>query len=293
MFGWVSQEKAQTKQEQHKILEREVAYRGRIRFSNAMLTHAIKDDTPLTLSILGSPHPTSLEFYLGDIEHIKARRDGQHGYNEPNAKIRGRKIYRHHKQWDHAEPTSSDRSDQNRTIQGVYKLGSQWKFTIEFENMQPVELGALLWTLELAESGKQGYHRMGYGKPLGFGSVQIEITGLDFYDAKTRYKAADRVEPTDEGKHKQQREHLVSRFKTAISCLYDKTPFAQLSNIEDLLVLLSEPNADLAIHYPRLDVNRQAADNEGFRWFMANRDGQQNRLEPTMTDSGLPYNVKK
>lgn len=291
VFGWVSQEGDED-------LTKEVAYRGRVRFSNATVTHAIKNDAPLTLSILGAPHPTSLEFYLDDVQHIKARRDGQHGYNEPNAKIRGRKIYRHHKRWDRTEATSGDKSDQNRTIQGVYEPSSQWEFTIEFENMQPVELGALLWTLELGEGNTQGYHRIGYGKPLGFGSVQIKVAGLDFYDAETRYAADKRVELTEGEKKKQQQENvrryklkLVNRFQTATSRLYGDTPFDKLDNIVDLLALLSEHNDDLPIHYPRLDVNRQAADNEGFRWFMTNRDGQQIRLSSAHADEGLPYDV--
>lgn len=281
VFGWVSQEA--DKQD----LTQEVAYRGRVRFSNATIVHPNKNDDPLTLSILGSPHPTSLEFYLDGVKNIKAQRDGQHGYNEPSAKIRGRKIYRHHKRWDRAEATTNDRSDQNRTIQGVYEPYSQWKFTIEFENLQPVELGALLWTLELNEDGKQGHHRIGYGKPLGFGSVQIEVTGLDFYDAKTRY-TPEQTELTD---GKQHQSTLIKRFREGMQSLYGNTPFDTLDNIVGLLDLLSERSDDLPIHYPRLDRNRQAADNEGFRWFMTNRDGQLERLKPARSDDGLPYNV--
>lgn len=298
VFGWVSQEGDED-------LTREVAYRGRVRFSNATVVHANKNDTPLTLSILGAPHPTSLEFYLDDVQYITARRDGQHGYNEPNAKIRGRKMYRHHKKWKTAEDnttkteaTTNDKSDQNRTIQGVYEPDSGWTFTIEFENLQPVELGALLWTLELSEGSKPCYHRIGYGKPLGFGSVQIEVTGLDFYDAETRYAADKRVELTEGEKKKQQQENvrryklkLVNRFQTATSRLYGDTPFDKLDNIVDLLALLSERGDTLPIHYPRLDPNRQAENNEGFRWFMANRDGQSERLKPAQSDDGLPYDV--
>lgn len=294
VFGWVSQDA--DKQD----LTQEVAYRGRVCFSNATVTHAIKNDEPLTLSILGAPHPTSLEFYLDDIQYIRARRDGQHGYNEPNAKIRGRKIYRHHKSFNRNEATVGEdqKSEQNRTIQGIYEPDSNWTFTIEFENLQPVELGALLWTLELSEYNRQAYHRIGYGKPLGFGSVQIEVTGMDFYDAKTRYKENKLVELTDDEKKKQQQENvrrykpkLVNHFQAAISRLYGNSPFDQLDNIVDLLALLSERNGDFLIHYPRLDPNRQAADNEGFRWFMSNRDGQQDRLKAAHEDSGLPYDV--
>ncbi len=311
MFGWVSQEKPQNEEERRKNLEKEVAYRGRVRFSNATVTHAIRNNTQLTLSILGAPHPTSLEFYLDDVQHITARRDRQHGYNEPDAKIRGRKMYRHHKKWKTAEDNTTkteaitnDKSDQNRTVQGVYEPDSQWEFRIEFENLQPVELGALLCTLELHEGDRQGYHRIGYGKPLGFGSVQIEVTGLDLYDEKTRYAADRRVELTDDEKKKQQQENvirykfkLVNHFQTAISRLYGNTPFDQLDNIVDLLALLSEPKDDLSIHYPRPEYeDRGEKGNEGFQWFVTNRDdkeGKQEHLGTADGDKGLPYYTRK
>jgi len=296
VFGWISQE-GETD------LTKEVAYRGRVRFSNAKVTREIKNDEPLTLSILGTPHPTSIEFYLDDSTDLRpSRENAQHGYNNPNAKIRGRKMYRHHKQWKRDEATSSEQSDQNRSIQGIYEANSTWEFTIDFENMQPVELGALLWTLELS-GDKQAYHRIGYGKPLGFGSVQIEVTGLALHDSTTRYTAENQIERTQEEQKKQQRENvekykpkLVERFQTKISKLYNDIPFAELDNIVDLFALLSGRSDTLPIHYPRLKPNRQAEDNEGFRWFVANRDdkkGKHERLSPAHNDNGLPYNVSQ
>lgn len=302
VFGWVSQEGDED-------LTREVAYRGRIRFSNATVTHAIRNDDPLTLSILGTPHPTSLEFYLDGITNIKPQRNAKHGYSEPNAKIRGRKIYRHHKKWITAEDnttkteaTTNDKSDQNRTIQGVYEPDSGWTFTIEFENLQPVELGALLWSLELRDEfvyddnqsiAFEGYHRIGYGKPLGFGSVQIEVTGLDFYDAKTRYTS----EQTELAGGKEHKPELIQRFQTEMSRLYGDAAFDQLDNIEDLLKLLCEPEEGLSIHYPRPEYEgRGEKGNEGFQWFMTNRDdkkGKQEYLGTADADKGLPYYTRK
>jgi CRISPR-associated protein (TIGR03986 family) len=292
VFGWVSQEN-------NADLTKEAAYRGRVNFSNAEGNLDNQSfDKELTLSILGAPHPTSIEFYLDDRTAIKARRGGQHGYNELGAKIRGRKIYRHHKPWKvndqpedvnetQKEATRQERDDQNRTIIGVYQPKSIWTFTIAFENLQPVELGALLWTLELREGNMQGYHRIGYGKPLGFGSVQLDVTGLDFYDAATRYEK-EQIGLKD---GKQYKATLIERFMTALSNLYGKRNFEELENVVDLFKLLCEPDIDLPIHYPRLDPNQQEEDNEGFRWFMANRDGQQERLKPAHADNGLPYDV--
>lgn len=286
VFGWVGQEA--DKQD----LTQEVAYRGRVRFSHADVITENKDDTPMTLAILGAPHPTAVEFYLDQPNERKL-----YNYNNDQANIRGRKIYRHHKPWEvkknpaeqsetQKEATRQERDDQNRTIQGVYQPGSTWIFTIDFENLQPVELGALLWTLELREGDRQGYHRIGYGKPLGFGSVQIDVRELDFYDAKTRY-TPEQTGLADGIEHKSV---LIQRFREGMQILYG-AGFSQLDSIQDLLALLSERNDTLPIHYPRLNPNRQASDNEGFRWFMANRGGQPERLKSTQTDDSLPYDV--
>jgi CRISPR-associated protein (TIGR03986 family) len=298
VFGWVSQEKPQNEEERRKNLEKEVAYRGRLRFSNALPDEKTKQERcnqeSVTLSILGAPHPTSIEFYLDEKTAIKPSRDGKHGYNETNAKMRGRKIYRHHKSFDENEATVGEdqKSKQNRTIEGIYQQGSIWTFAIEFENLQPVELGALLWTLELHEGDPQGYHRIGYGKPLGFGSVQIDVRELDFYDAKTRY-IPKQTGLADGMEHKFM---LIQRFRESMTNLYkynnEDNSFAQLPNIVDLLKLLREPEKDLPIHYPRPEYEGKGEKgNEGFQWFMTNRDGQQKRLKPAQDDDGLLYDV--
>lgn len=55
---------------------------------------------------------------------------------------------------------------------------------IRFENLSDVELGALLFALELPQGC---YHKLGMGKPLGLGSVHI-TPKLFLSDRKTRYE---------------------------------------------------------------------------------------------------------
>lgn len=280
VFGWVSQEADNDTPKQP------VAYRGRLRFSNAIATHAITNDNLLMLSILGTPHPTSILFYL------EQNQDKPSDYKDSEAKIRGRKFYRHHKKLCKQEATSKNTNTQNRTIKGIYEPDSQWCFTIEFENLQPVELGALLWSLELQENEKQGYHRLGYGKPLGFGSVQIEVSELSFYDARTRYT----VEQTGLVNGIEYKAELLKRFRKGMSNLYgvkSQTQFAGLNNISDLLTLLSESEKNYPIHYPRNKADRDAEGNEGFRWFVDKRKGKKESLKPAHNDDGLNYNNGK
>jgi len=62
--------------------------------------------------------------------------------------------------------------DQNRSIQAWVKPNVTFSFNIDVTNLSDVELGALLWLLSLPEAH---YHRLGGGKPLGFGSVKLAI----------------------------------------------------------------------------------------------------------------------
>ena len=67
---------------------------------------------------------------------------------------------------------------------GAVKAGTAFSGRIRFENLSCVELGALLFSLELPTGC---CHKLGMGKPLGLGSIQIS-TGLFLSDRANRYK---------------------------------------------------------------------------------------------------------
>ena len=122
--------------------------------------------------------------------------------------MRGRKQYWHHKGLEanqapeYWNPSVADRTQQqsngryqeyrrpdqngqqqtdsqNRSIKGWIKPGIVFEATLYVQNLQPEEVGALLWLLslndEIGDEGENHYFRLGYGKPLGFGSVKMEI----------------------------------------------------------------------------------------------------------------------
>ncbi|BCB96585.1 CRISPR-associated RAMP family protein [Dissulfurispira thermophila] len=64
------------------------------------------------------------------------------------------------------------------------KEGTTFRGRIRFENLSNVELGALLFVLDLPENLA---HKLGMGKPLGLGSVEIKPT-LYISDREKRYK---------------------------------------------------------------------------------------------------------
>ncbi|OAN43794.1 CRISPR-associated RAMP family protein [Chloroflexus islandicus] len=268
VFGWVKEQAGDDRTDR-------VAYAGRVRFSHATL----KEDAgvysePLRLAILGSPKPTTTLFYLrkknGEWSQEERKKPGaaSHvGYDGHN-QLRGRKFYRHHgPSLNRLEyERAGQRTDhQNRTVRGVRAPGNVFTFTIDFRNLAPVELGALLWTLSLGE--EKCFFRLGYAKPLGFGSVKLEVDQVELLDPIARYRSLQasgwrRASTTERGR-------WIAAFEEAMKRCYGK-PVRELPNIIDLMTLLRDPVPALPIHYPRTDVHPDP-EGKNFEWFVANK----------------------
>lgn len=271
-FGWVwgDDDPEQKKSD----LDKHTAYASRVRFSHAVLTQdaGVFDDT---LAILSTPKPTTYRFYLRPRDGRPPQdglSDQQVDYDNDSQILRGRKVYRHH--GDRLNPQeyrsvkgAKAKSDQNRTVRGVQKTGSVFEFTVDFENLAPVELGALLWSLRL-----EGWnHRIGYAKPLGFGSAQIEILDIALLDAETRYASLD-SEKNGWSNRTSDWQDWVDAFKDAMAARYGM-PFDRLENIRDLRALLSA-TPPYPVHYPRPTRHPQA-EGKQYEWFVGNKRGGQ------------------
>ena len=276
VFGWVRDTSTEDKRER-------IAYAGRVRFSHAVLTEDGDKgvyDGEMPLAILGSPKPTTTLFYLrkrkGEWSEAERKQPGAAttiGYDGPNI-LRGRKFYRHHgKALNRLEYERAGRRQdhQNRTVRGVRAPGNVFEFTIDFHNLAPVELGALLWTLNLSDlsDNEQCFFRLGYAKPLGFGSVRLSVVQVELLDPGTRYRSLQtsgwRTATFSE------RSRWLERFATAMRRCYGK-PLYELPNIVDLIKLLRGPEKGQPqhIHYPRTNLQPDP-DGKNFEWFVANK----------------------
>ena len=288
IFGWVWGD--DEPEQKSPDLDKPTAYAGRVRFSHATL---VKDAGifDATLAILSTPKPTTYRFYLRprNGKPQDGLSDQQVDYDNDGQILRGRKVYRHH--GDRLNPqeyqsVNGNKSDQNRTVRGVQKAGSVFEFTVEFENLAPVELGALLWSLRL----EGWHHRIGYAKPLGFGSAQIEILSVSVLDPEARYVS---FSDTTNGWVDQTGEMnaWISAFKEAMAARYGM-PFERLDNIRDLRSLLAD-TPSLPIHYPR-PTRQPQAEGKQYEWFVGNKRGGQDpgpRLALRVADDdkeGLP-----
>ncbi|MEK6285814.1 MAG: TIGR03986 family CRISPR-associated RAMP protein [Acidobacteriota bacterium] len=269
IFGWVSGEEKQAQGKQ-------TAYAGRVRFSHGKPVAGTIEafETPIPLAILSSPKPTTTNFYLvrGDGQ---PDRTGKLNYDDNQARLRGRKVYRHHGQMlSEQEYVRSGwrEDDQNRTASGVLKSGA-FTFTVEFENLAKEEVGALLWALEL----EGWHHRLGFAKPLGFGSVLVKVEKVEICDPGERYAMLD-TSGWRTITESVWRERCVISFKTKMKELYGKD-FLELENVKDLQALLTEPSIGLPIHYPRPpyyvephgDFAKPNPEGMQFEWFVGNK----------------------
>ncbi len=110
--------------------------------------------------------------------------------------IRGYKQYWHRSGTDWVDPGVQDHSqtDDQHTIIRPIKDGVTFSGKIRFENLSRVELGALLFALALPDDC---CHKLGMGKPLGLGSVEITPV-LHLSNRETRYtNLAAEWEPSD------------------------------------------------------------------------------------------------
>ena len=68
------------------------------------------------------------------------------------------------------------------------KPGTQFSFQVAFDNLSDAELTLLKKALMPAsKTGSKFYHRLGLGKPLGLGIVQVEIAATEYINRKQRY----------------------------------------------------------------------------------------------------------
>jgi len=257
VFGWVHQNPP-------KDVEKKVAYAGRVRISHAeiMENGGTLSELPLALAILSAPKPTTTSFYL-----LKnGRADFNVFYGADGAELRGRKFYRHQEKTEEQEYERADnvKDKQNRTIRDALNPGAKFCFTIRFENLSAVELGALLWSIEMEEGM---YHKLGLAKPLGFGSIKISINNINIFNFKERYSSftCDGYRSVDG----QKKMDWVRLFKESMKDRYSKS-FEDLDNIQDIKAILSASSPDVPVHYPRISEEPYKS-GKNFKWFMQNK----------------------
>ena len=159
------------------------AFAGRVYISNGEIKGEHVENS-IPLQILGSPHTSCVGFYLDGKSLEK-------GYDSSDARIRGRKVYIHHKpSYVYSENPVKGIYHENKmnvSVKGLLKNG-EITFNVRFDSLTSEELGALLYVLNCPDGHAL---KLGMGKPLGLGSIRTAVTSMDLFDLETRYKSLE------------------------------------------------------------------------------------------------------
>jgi hypothetical protein len=257
------------------------------------------------LAILGSPKPTTTEFYLQpctDWEQALRQRwpaaiqaERRPLYRQGEAVLRGRKYYRRR---NVVNPQSDDpaqnglrrqngtRDSQNQTVH-LLQPGLEFGFRVYFDNLDDEEPGAFLFSLSLQppdswdQPGLQLRHALGHGKPLGMGVCEIRIDSLCVDDLAPsspghRYAQIPKYAPLPplsdlpRASGATASKQFVSQFGNAWQRAEALESALKTIHL-DLIELLRFDPPDGSMHYP---PNPSGGYEEDYRWFMQNRRGR-------------------
>lgn len=277
------------------------AYRGQVRIGTVICTSdrtcvRTFNEQGRALAILGQPKPQQARFYLAQNKKGGAQPIGQSttdaGYHSPERKgLRGRKVYPHHHEFREREAfrAGGTRDSQNRSIKEWVEPDATFQFDLDFMNLSKVELGALLYLLTLPEGM---HHRFGGGKPLGFGSIRLELD-LENSEIRDYEKMRELYTCLFEGPAKPTEGYvgeIVSTFKDELNFAYESESPAFLRAFEKAAAGFDDTKQ---IHYPRFSQNPDPK-GEQFKWFVRNSKTSDNftpghTLPDLIDDQGLPY----
>lgn len=177
------------------------AVSSRLRITDAKLVDGCKPtfDPPALLEEMSSPKPSATEFYVSRPEDCdlwnydyaaKWKRTEVHKLKNEliidkkyTPKIRGRKFYWHSSKNPYSNLTdkhnlSEEEKDKVNRLVFVRALKSgTFNFKIYFDRVKRADIYCLIWVLTLGNS-KEHAHKIGMGKPLGLGSVQVSVNKL-------------------------------------------------------------------------------------------------------------------
>lgn len=158
---------------------------------------------PTFLKELGMPRPSAVEHYLEQPYHPNPRPSDRAGlvtygdatgYDEPG-KLAGRKFYLDRQDAYTSQPWKDDsvanRLNERSTLAlEASRAERRFRFTVRFRDLEPTELAAVLVALcphqfrdVLFGNYPDGCcSKLGYARPLGWGSISIEAKALLFLD---------------------------------------------------------------------------------------------------------------
>ncbi|MFB6274114.1 MAG: RAMP superfamily CRISPR-associated protein [Salinibacter sp.] len=137
------------------------------------------------------------------VPHFEPNPDKSDRYWTEDRRPRGRKFYYH--QHDVKRATTQNDKEYGQHVEPL-KAGATFRFTVAFEGLENKALDTLVAALTLTDAAPldgetvKVRHKLGYGKPAGLGSVNIQIRSVRLDPSpETRYRQfeAEPEEPDD------------------------------------------------------------------------------------------------
>ena len=159
------------------LAESGFSLKSRVIFADAHLqgTAQLNKSSPV---ILGQPKASYLNAYLEQPSKDGFVHSDLSQY-EKSSQLSGWKRYPIQQKFNAHLPQDLANKTNVQSQLELMKEDAVFKGKMVFHNLQPVELGALLWSLNPDKgNGKQAsfYHSLGHGKSLGAGAVQFKVT---------------------------------------------------------------------------------------------------------------------
>ena len=254
--------------------------KGHIRITDAAMTSKPKWETH-TLQILGEPRTSAFEFYLRKPKDTSATYWNFDFYGEKvydkngnahtqyhdlgSSTPRGRKMY-----WHSSVAPDAEKGNMNATMEAV---NGSFEFKVYFDEITEEQLQNLIWVITLGENEKNStrQHKIGHGRPLGYGSIKMTVSKkvirrLEVSDGEIQVVV-------DESPVDKKVQHKLKGTETVI---------------ENLLKMCDTTTipADIPVMYPK-EINKKGQE-AIFTWFAENRkNADYVKTLPEPTDENL------
>jgi len=267
------------------------ALASRVRVSDALPTAGQSDllGERITLKILSSPKASEVTAPASSLPGVASpctvlymkNREGRSSYI-PKETLRpglhipqGRKFYLHHQvaagqtPWRTQVRPPDPNANQKNSVQPI-NSGKRFEFTVQFDNLHPIELALLLYALKPTD---QFRHKLGMGKPLGLGTVTVTIEEQRQVLREQRYTLAGLAA---------NRATKPNWFPGLRNAAAQQVP----AEIHQAIVALGEQAPPAGqVRYP-LTVSQTDLEGETFKWFVENQRTRTRWLKPISENQG-------
>jgi len=294
LFGFVEQ---QDKEKQEGAL----SFASRIKFSFGILSKDEKEPYLLCevpLKILDSPKPPCSSFYFKPKNITAQASIAKKALNPCKHIPQGRKFYLHRYEGNNAsaEPWKTEHEGEHPKQESHVKPlrpKLNFYFHIDFDNLSRKELSLLCYALSPSDDYR---HKIGMGKPIGLGKIQMIPEGLFIIDRIKRYSedidifsasryhkswfkegASDKwLEVYEEEKKLAALEHIISpeELRNEFACSMDP-------DIRKAIELIGDPKSiQYQVHTPQLAGKDKDTEVNTYEWFGENEKRGKQGLKP-------------